>query len=118
MLAISSDHRTQKVEELRQLESYVEKAIAIFNVRDNKFSKDTAHAEVKTILQQSPCSTLCSEEVVQITDIIKRFANGKEDELDKDTAACWLISAHQEVAAMREAYENLGSCKIYTITCP
>ena len=113
MLAISSEYRIQKVEELRQLESYAEKAVAIFNVRDNKFSKDTARDEVEKLLQESPCSTFCSEDVEQITAIMKRFSNGKDDEIDKDTAACWLISAHDEVSAMRETYENLGSCQIY-----
>lgn len=115
MLAISSENRMQKVEELKQLESYVEKAVAIFNVRNDKFSKDTAHDEVKMLLQQAPCSKFLSENVTQVTDILKRFFNGKDDEIDKDTSACWLISAADEISAMRKVYEELGPCIIYSL---
>ena len=118
MLAISSEYRKKKVEELVELKSYAEKAAAIFNVRDDKFSKDTALDEVKNLLKKAPSSKFCSPEVAQISDIMKRFCNGNDDEIEKDTAAFWLLSALDEVTAIHRAYEQLGPVEIYKVNFP
>lgn len=115
MLAISSENREKKVEELRLLESYAEKSYKIFNIRKDKFSKDTALEEVKKLLNESPSSTFLKEEVAQINDIMNRFCN---DEINQDTAIVWLMSAHEEVGALYEAYKEIGPVQFFFINHP
>lgn len=105
MLAISSESREKKVEELELLKSYAEKYVTILNIGDDKFSKDTASEEVRKLLNKSPSFTFLKEDVAQINDIMNKFCN---DEIDKDTALAWIISAFEEVDAMYKVYKKLG----------
>lgn len=112
MLAISSENREKKVEELKLLQFYAKNSVAIFNKRDDKFSKDIALEEVKNLLNESPSSTFLEEDVAQINDIMNRFCS---DEIDRDTALVSLISAREEVRALYEAYKEMGPVQIFFI---
>lgn len=106
MLAFSMKDRKERLEELKLLESYLNRAYSIFHVRPESFSKDEALKKVEMLSKEIPSSKFFKEDFEQITQIMNDGCNGKNSCYD---TALSIYIAKEEIGVLFKSFTRLSN---------